>query len=161
LKIIINSNCRDETEKVGSIIGSYLQIGDVILLSGELGAGKTVIVKGIARSLRNSQEDPVISPTFTLIQEYNFYIKVYHIDLYRIFTSGELDELGIIELLGKKGITIIEWADKFLEYLLDYSFLNIHINVESEEKREILINFCGNLIGSREEAIIADLKDLR
>jgi tRNA threonylcarbamoyladenosine biosynthesis protein TsaE len=160
LKITINSNSREETEKIGSIIGSNLQNGDVILLTGELGAGKTVFVKGIVRSFMNNREDPVISPTFTLIQEYNTSIKVFHIDLYRIVTLEELEELGIYEFLGKKGITIIEWADKFSDYFLDTSSLNVHIDVEGDSKREIFINFCGKLIMSRKEDIIAGLKDL-
>ncbi len=102
----------DETASAGERLARSLSPGDVILLYGELGAGKTAFVRGLARGL-GGQSDEVSSPTFTLIQEYpSPRGTLYHVDLYRLEPS-EVDDLGLEELAGGDGIVAIEWADRW------------------------------------------------
>ena len=99
---------REETIAAAQRFASELQGGDVVRLSGELGAGKTTFTKGIALAL--GIEEPVTSPTFTIIKEYRGEkLYLYHMDMYRL--SGDLTELGLDEYLGKKdGVSVIEWC---------------------------------------------------
>ncbi len=99
-----------ETEKAGYDFGKTLKRGDVISLIGTLGAGKTVLAKGIARSL--GIEEAIVSPTFTIVQEYNGREKLYHLDLYRLSGEDEFESMGGEDFLYPDGITLIEWAEK-------------------------------------------------
>jgi tRNA threonylcarbamoyladenosine biosynthesis protein TsaE len=101
-----------ETMAVGAALGRALSAGDVVLLSGELGAGKTVFVRGLAEGLGATTDD-VSSPTFTLIQEYGTgRLTLYHVDLYRL-EPAEADDLGLEELIEGGGIVAVEWADRW------------------------------------------------
>ena len=99
-----------ETEKAGYDFGKTLKRGDVISLIGTLGAGKTVLAKGIARSL--GIEEAIVSPTFTIVQEYNGREKLYHLALYRLSGEDEFESMGGEDFLYPDGITLIEWAEK-------------------------------------------------
>ena len=99
-----------ETEEAGYDFGKTLKRGDVISLIGTLGAGKTVLAKGIARSL--GIEEAIVSPTFTIVQEYNGREKLYHLDLYRLSGEDEFESMGGEDFLYPDGITLIEWAEK-------------------------------------------------
>ena len=109
----ILTQSEDETSTVGERLGASLRRGDVILLYGELGAGKTAFVRGLARGLGASPDD-VSSPTFTLIQEYSGRLTLYHVDLYRL-EPREIPDLGLDELVGGDGVVAIEWADRWPE----------------------------------------------
>jgi len=100
----------DETFQAGERIGSSLRPGDVVAITGPLGAGKTILVKGIAASL--SVTDPVTSPTFTLIAEYDGRLPLFHVDLYRIGSALEFDLLGLDDYFDEDGVTVIEWSDR-------------------------------------------------
>lgn len=104
----IIAKTREETIQAAERFAAVLQGGDVVLLSGELGAGKTTFTKGIALAL--GVKEPVTSPTFTIIKEYKGEkLSLYHMDMYRL--SGDLTELGLEEYLGKKdGVSVIEWC---------------------------------------------------
>ena len=102
-----------ETKKLGARFASFLKPGDVVGLIGELGAGKTTFIQGLATGLKVKHPKEVTSPTFVLIHEYAGKLPLYHIDLYRLGASVELDNLGLDEYLNSQGITVIEWADKF------------------------------------------------
>jgi tRNA threonylcarbamoyladenosine biosynthesis protein TsaE len=106
----VDTSSEAETAAVGERLGASLGIGDVVLLFGELGAGKTALVRGLARGLGASQDD-VTSPTFTLIQEYRGRVTLYHVDLYRL-DSREVDDLGLDDLIAD-GVAAIEWADRW------------------------------------------------
>ena len=107
----ITTHSQDETADVGRQLASSLQPGSVLLLIGDLGAGKTALVRGLAEGLGVQPED-VSSPTFTLIQEYRGgRLPLLHVDLYRLSDSREIDELGLDEL-GQDGVLAIEWAEK-------------------------------------------------
>ena len=101
----------DDTSRVGELLARTLRPGDVVLLYGELGAGKTAFVRGLARGLGADPED-VSSPTFTLIQEYAGRIPLYHVDLYRL-EPREIPDLGLDDLVLGNGVVAIEWADRW------------------------------------------------
>ncbi|HEY8801954.1 MAG TPA: tRNA (adenosine(37)-N6)-threonylcarbamoyltransferase complex ATPase subunit type 1 TsaE [Candidatus Dormibacteraeota bacterium] len=98
-----------ETEAIGERLGERLRMGDVVLLTGELGAGKTTFVRGVARGAGSAA--PVASPTFQLVRVYPGRLQLAHVDLYRIEQSRELGDLGLEELAGQ-GAVVIEWGDR-------------------------------------------------
>jgi tRNA threonylcarbamoyladenosine biosynthesis protein TsaE len=108
---VLISESEDATAELGASLGRSIQAGSVVLLEGELGAGKTAFVRGLAAGL-GVEGDQVSSPTFTLLQEYRGRLPLLHADLYRI-TVAESDELGLDEL-GLQGVVAIEWAEKLL-----------------------------------------------
>ena len=112
----IISRSPDETFRFGQELAARLRAGDVLALAGDLGAGKTQFVKGLAAGLGVAAE--VTSPTFTLIHEYHGgHLPLYHLDCYRLETMDELLAIGIDEYLRADGVTAIEWADKFAELM--------------------------------------------
>jgi len=106
----VESRSAEETQALGERFGRSLQPGDIVLLFGGLGAGKTTFTQGIARAL--GHDDFIRSPTFTLVNEYAGKVPIYHIDLYRLDDSEAIRALGIEEYLYGDGVTIIEWAEK-------------------------------------------------
>jgi tRNA threonylcarbamoyladenosine biosynthesis protein TsaE len=98
-----------ETEVFGERFGKRLRVGDMVLLTGELGAGKTTFVRGVARGTASAS--PVASPTFQLVRVYPGRVQLAHIDLYRIETPSELGDLGLDELLDR-GAVVVEWGDR-------------------------------------------------
>jgi tRNA threonylcarbamoyladenosine biosynthesis protein TsaE len=98
-----------ETETIGEHLGKRLRTGDVVLLTGELGAGKTTFVRGVARGAGSAA--PVASPTFQLVRVYPGRLQLAHVDLYRIERDAELSDLGLDELAGQ-GAVVIEWGDR-------------------------------------------------
>jgi tRNA threonylcarbamoyladenosine biosynthesis protein TsaE len=107
----ITTQSEEETAAIGRQVASTLSAGDVLLLYGDLGAGKTAFVRGLAEGL-GIRRDEVSSPTFTLIQEYRGgRLPLFHVDLYRIDDPREFDELGLDEI-AEEGVLAIEWADK-------------------------------------------------
>jgi tRNA threonylcarbamoyladenosine biosynthesis protein TsaE len=104
----------EETTELGRKLAAEIKPGSVVLLRGELGAGKTTLVKGIAEGFHAAPAEAVTSPTFTLIHEYRGpEMTVYHIDLYRIDTQRELDTLALDDLMDSNSILLIEWGEKF------------------------------------------------
>lgn len=108
----------EETADAGARLARVLRAGDVVLLYGELGAGKTAFVRGLARGL-GAPPTEVSSPTFTLIQEYaGEALTVHHVDLYRL-EPAEIDDLGLDEIISGDGIVAIEWADRWPQRPID------------------------------------------
>jgi tRNA threonylcarbamoyladenosine biosynthesis protein TsaE len=99
----------DQTRALGAALGRVLRPGDVVVLAGDLGAGKTTFAQGVASAL--GIEEPVTSPTFTIVQEYDGAIPLVHVDVYRLETIGELHDLGFEEIVDEARITLIEWGD--------------------------------------------------
>jgi tRNA threonylcarbamoyladenosine biosynthesis protein TsaE len=97
-----------ETESVGAALGDLLRAGDLVVLGGDLGAGKTTFIKGVARSL--GVREPVTSPTFTIVQEYDGRVPVVHVDIYRLRRVQELHDLGLEEILDDR-VVLVEWGD--------------------------------------------------
>src|SRR6266851_10280837 len=108
----------EETTELGRELASELKPGSIVLLRGDLGAGKTTMVKGIAEGFQAAKADDVTSPTFTLIHEYRGpSVTLYHIDLYRIDTPRELDTLALDDLMDANSILLIEWGEKFSRFV--------------------------------------------
>lgn len=109
----------DETIALGRRLAGRLAPPKLVLLRGELGAGKTTMVKGIAEGFQAAAQDDVTSPTFTLIHEYRGpAISIYHVDLYRIDTQRELETLGLDEIIGaNRNLVVIEWGEKFPRFV--------------------------------------------
>jgi tRNA threonylcarbamoyladenosine biosynthesis protein TsaE len=107
----ITTSSEEETSAVGERLGSRLRAGDVVLLYGNLGAGKTAFVRGLARGLGAPAEE-VSSPTFTLVQEYAGRLPLFHVDLYRL-EPAEVDDLGLEDLITGDGIVAIEWGERW------------------------------------------------
>ncbi len=132
---IILSNSADDTKKIGERMGKKLNPGDVVALYGELGAGKTVLVKGIAKGLGCSVM--VKSPSFVYVHEYSGRVPIFHIDLYRINTTTDIITLGIYEFLkNSDGICLVEWAERAKGLLPDKT-VNVEIKILNENTREI------------------------
>jgi tRNA threonylcarbamoyladenosine biosynthesis protein TsaE len=101
----------EETEQVAAELGATFQGGEVVLLSGELGAGKTAFVRGLARGLGTDPAE-VASPTFVLLTRYPGRLTLHHADLYRLAGTGDEGELGLEELPGPRGVLAVEWAER-------------------------------------------------
>jgi tRNA threonylcarbamoyladenosine biosynthesis protein TsaE len=106
--MIVTTRSAEETEAVGAAIGAVLGVRDLIVLGGDLGAGKTTLAKGIARGL--GVADTVTSPTFTIVQEYDGPTRVAHVDIYRLRRVQELHDLALEELLDER-VVLVEWGD--------------------------------------------------
>lgn len=132
----------EDTIKLGEIIGKTLTPGSIIALRGDLGAGKTVLVKGIARGL--GIEDEPVSPTFVIMNAYEGAIPLYHFDLYRVSGADELMGIGADEFLFGEGVSAVEWAERVDEILPEYTiYIDIKMpspeNGATENTREIRI----------------------
>ncbi|MGB9123411.1 MAG: tRNA (adenosine(37)-N6)-threonylcarbamoyltransferase complex ATPase subunit type 1 TsaE [Candidatus Angelobacter sp.] len=107
----------EETTELGRRLAADLKPGTIVLLRGDLGAGKTTMVKGIAEGFQAAKADDVTSPTFTLIHEYRGpVVTLFHVDLYRIDTQRELDTLALDDLMSPESILLIEWGEKFARF---------------------------------------------
>jgi len=135
----------DDTFKLGEKLGLELRVGDVVLLYGGLGAGKTLLTKGILNSLR-FDIDEVTSPSFTLVNLYKApSFDVYHIDLWRLDNPhGAADAVGLNEILeNDNAVTIIEWADRLGEVIFANRTLRLTINGDGDDPRDIGIQYEG------------------
>ena len=107
----------EETVALGRSLAGMLTTPKLVLLRGDLGAGKTTLVKGIAEGFHAASADDVTSPTFTLVHEYRGpKVNLYHIDLYRIDTPRQLETLGVDDLIAENSILLIEWGEKFTRF---------------------------------------------
>jgi tRNA threonylcarbamoyladenosine biosynthesis protein TsaE len=127
----------EETDAAGQRLGATLGPGDVVALSGELGAGKTVFVQGLVRAL--GVTTGATSPTFVLVNEYRGRLPVHHVDAYRTASLAELLDLGLDEMMDGDGVTVIEWAER-LESLLPARAVRVWIAGVGDEPREITID---------------------
>ena len=132
----------EDTQKLAKFLAKFLEEEDVILLDGDLGAGKTTFTQSLAKAL--GIEEVVNSPTFSIVNEYEFNKGVlYHFDLYRIEEAEELFDIGFEEYFSKEGIIVIEWAEKFINEI-PQPWLKIYITKEDENSRIFKITGIGN-----------------
>ena len=134
----IISHSPAETEALGEKFGRAAVCGQVIALSGQLGAGKTQFVRGVARGLEISGR--VHSPTFTLVNEYaGGRLKLFHLDLYRLETAAQILGAGIEEYLSPDGVSVIEWAERIYDLRFTIADLkNVRIEILNESERKII-----------------------
>lgn len=125
----------EETRELGAALADLLVPGDVISLTGDLGAGKTCLVQGAARSL--GVQEPVGSPTFVLVREYRGEIPVYHLDVYRLDRLQEVLDLGFEDLLDPGGVIFIEWGDA-IDPLLPDSYLEVELSISGDDEMRLL-----------------------
>ncbi len=130
-----------QTLNLGEILGQLLKQPALILLQGDLGTGKTVLARGIARGLGVDEEIPITSPTFTLMNHYRARLDLYHFDLYRLADADELDEIGFDEYAYGSGVALVEWPEKLEDSEIDG--LWIHLRRIDAESREILFTARG------------------
>jgi tRNA threonylcarbamoyladenosine biosynthesis protein TsaE len=135
----ITTHSAEETIAFGRTLTELLSPPKLVLLRGDLGAGKTTLVKGIAAGFEAAEEEDVTSPTFTLVHEYRGpRANLYHIDLYRVDTQRELETLGLDDLRAESSILLIEWGEKFPRFLRERD-VEISLERESENSRRIRI----------------------
>jgi tRNA threonylcarbamoyladenosine biosynthesis protein TsaE len=140
-QITITTSGADETRLVGAAMGRAAQPGDVILLHGELGAGKTTLTQGILRGLGG--DDYASSPTFVLISEYTARLTLYHVDLYRISKPEDTFELGLDEILDGDGLCVVEWAERALDQF-PAERLTVELLRTGDETRSLAIEASGS-----------------
>lgn len=151
-ELIFKSTSTEETMQFGKRLGMVLSPGDVVALAGELGAGKTTLVKGIVRGLGVTDMRAVKSPTFSLVHTYRGRMPVYHFDAYRLKDSQEMLDIGSDEMIYGNGVALVEWADN-VSGCLPQEYLKIMLTAVSENERSIEIR----AYGSRYDKIINDL----
>lgn len=143
----------DDTRELGAAVATVVTRGDVVLLAGDLGAGKTTLTQGFARGLGITEQ--VTSPTFVLMRPYEGRLQLVHVDAYRLEHLQEVIDLGLPELLDDGAVAVIEWGDvvapalppDFLELRLEYR--------EGDDEREVHLRFAGNRWAARKTALRA------
>ena len=148
----------EETREVGAAIGALLQPGDVVSLTGDLGAGKTTLVQGAAGALK--VEEAVASPTFVLVREYRGTFRVYHVDVYRLDRLQDVIDLGFEDVLDGSGVVFIEWGDA-VEALLPRSYLEVELVATSDDRRAFTVSGTGPAWAMRWERLEAALSTWR
>ena len=129
------SSSPDQTFALGRRLGELAGPGLVVLLSGDLGAGKTCFAKGVAAGLAVAGDVPVTSPSYTLLNIHQGRLPLYHFDLYRLATVGDLEELGYDEQAERDGVTLIEWAERLTSALP--AALHVTLTRRGAEEREL------------------------
>ena len=150
-RFTIDSHSPEETQNIGAIIGELALPGDIVLLTGNLGAGKTCLTQGIAHGL--GIMDVAASPSFMLVRQMVGRIPLYHMDLYRMDNLAEIADLGLDEYFYGKGLSVVEWADRAIELLPPERLL---IDIISIDDMNRVLCFEAN--GSRYQELLQQLK---
>lgn len=139
----ITTHSPEETHRLGKQLADCLQAGDLVLLFGDLGCGKTLFTQGIGKGLEVAEEEYIRSPSFTLINEYQAKLPIIHADLYRLRNAAEIESIGLEDVLYTSAVTIIEWAEKLYKTVdneevighgIDDRF-EIRISIQEDESR--------------------------
>ena len=133
----LTSNSPEDTLSIARALGAALGPGDVVALTGELGAGKTLFCKGVGEAL-GIPPDRILSPTFTIVTEHAGPVPLTHIDVYRLSGAREADEIGMRELLPGVGVCLVEWAEK-IEELLPTDCIQVKFTISGDDRREIAV----------------------
>jgi tRNA threonylcarbamoyladenosine biosynthesis protein TsaE len=153
-RIEIITSCVEETMDLGAAIGKLVFPGAMLALTGELGAGKTYFVKGLARGLDVEDPREVVSPSFALLNVYSGRLPLYHFDLYRLVGYHDFEDIGGEDYLEGEGVVAVEWAEKILDFLPSPEYIKAEFYYEGEDERRILLSSGG----IRHEALISELK---
>ena len=133
----LTSESPEDTLEIARALGACLRPGDVVGLTGDLGAGKTLFCKGVGEAL-GIPPDRIVSPTFTIVTEHAGPVPLTHIDAYRLSGAREADEIGMRELLSGDGVCLVEWAEKIAE-LLPTDCIQVKFSFAGDDRREISI----------------------
>ena len=134
---LFSSESPEDTLEIARALGGTLRPGDVVGLTGDLGAGKTLFCKGVGEAL-GIPPDRILSPTFTIVTEHAGPVPLTHIDVYRLSGALEADEIGMRELLSGDGVCLVEWAEKITE-LLPTDCIQVIITILGDDRREIAV----------------------
>jgi tRNA threonylcarbamoyladenosine biosynthesis protein TsaE len=143
----------DETLALAQAVGALLRPGDVVVLAGDLGSGKTTFAKGVGRAL--AVEEPVVSPTFTIVRQYDGRLPLVHVDVYRLDHLQELHDLGLEELIDDDAVTLVEWGDAVAAYLPSE---RLEVRLEAgagDDDRVVTLVPAGPSWSGREDALAA------
>jgi tRNA threonylcarbamoyladenosine biosynthesis protein TsaE len=149
--LIVETTSARETKAWGRRLASLLEGGELLGFTGELGAGKTSFIKGLARGL-NLREEDILSPTFTMIQEHRGRLPLYHIDLYRL-EEAVLDDMGLREYLFSSAVAAVEWFERLRE-APELDFLSVRIEYTGANSRRLEFR----AVGGRHAALVSKLK---
>lgn len=156
--LVVRTAAVEETQDVAARIAALCQRGDLLILSGDLGAGKTAFTQGFGRAL--GIEEPITSPTFTLANEYQGDITLHHLDVYRIEELEEVRDLALPELLDGPAVTVIEWGD-VIAPALPSDFLEVRFSFGSgDDDREMAMRCIGSRWSARSTALCEALAEL-
>ena len=136
--LLFDSHSPDDTLAIARTLGGALRPGDVVALTGDLGAGKTLFCKGVGEAL-GIPPDRILSPTFTIVTEHEGPVPLTHIDVYRLSGAREADEIGMRELLAGDGVCLVEWAEKIGE-LLPKDCIRVKFTISDGDRREISVD---------------------
>ena len=134
MTLVLETRSHAETQRLGERLGRALVPGDVVALVGELGAGKTAFVQGVARGLGITER--VASPSFTIVNEHEGRVPLFHVDLYRLEHEGELLHVGFDDYFARGGVVVVEWAERFPE-ALPAERLDIRIEIAGADVRRL------------------------
>jgi tRNA threonylcarbamoyladenosine biosynthesis protein TsaE len=152
MKVHAVTQSADETHALGRRIGAVLRAGDVVVLGGELGTGKTVFTKGLAVALGITE--PVVSPTFTVVREYDAPLPLVHVDVYRLDHLQELHDLGFDDLVGSEAVTVVEWGDR-VSALLPADRLDVRLEPGAgDDDRSVSFEASGVSWAERRQALV-------
>jgi tRNA threonylcarbamoyladenosine biosynthesis protein TsaE len=150
----VTTRSEEETTLVAERVGSLLRAGDVVVLAGELGTGKTVFAKGIARALGITE--PVVSPSFTLVRQYDGALPLAHVDVYRLDHLQELHDIGFDDLFDDAGVTIVEWGDRVGAMLPgDRLEVSLRADEDDDDTRLVQLAVNGRRWKDRRDALVA------
>jgi tRNA threonylcarbamoyladenosine biosynthesis protein TsaE len=156
MRIELWAQTPEDTRAVGEAIADVLEAGDAVALTGDLGAGKTTLVKGVAAGL--GSEDVVASPTFVLVREYRGRLPIHHVDVYRVDRVQDVIELDLDGMAESGGVVLVEWGDA-VEPLLPEHHLRVELRLSdpdgASEARRIVIDGAGSSWGARWERLEA------
>jgi tRNA threonylcarbamoyladenosine biosynthesis protein TsaE len=141
-QLVLSSKSPEQTLYWGKRLGELLERGDVVSLTGDLGAGKTTLTQGISDGLGVGEDCYVTSPTFTIINEYMGRVPVYHLDFYRIDLLSEVENLGLEEYFQGNGVALVEWAEKIKTFLPE-NYLMVFLEYVDDSVRKISMKGMG------------------
>jgi tRNA threonylcarbamoyladenosine biosynthesis protein TsaE len=151
MRIELTATTPEDTMAVGEAVASLIREGDALALTGELGAGKTTFVRGVARAL--GFDGAVASPTFTLVREYQGRVRIYHVDVYRLERVQEVLDLGLDEMAAEGGVLLVEWGDAVEGFLPDDHLLAEITVVGDGDARRIVVTGVGPSWATRWERL--------
>lgn len=145
-----------QTKRFGELLGSLCQAGDVLCLSGDLGAGKTALTKSIAKGLGVNDDEYVTSPTFSVFHQYSGRLELYHMDFYRLNSSDDVLAMGLDEYFYLGGVTVIEWCQKAVD-IVPGNHLLIELQAISAEERKVHCSAASESWKKRMETLVDNL----
>jgi len=156
MSLTLDSGRPEETERYGELLGEAARPGLLVALQGDLGAGKTLFTKGIAKGIGVPAPRYVTSPTFTIHKIHTGRLTLHHLDFYRLSEGEEIEDLGLDEMLEERGICVIEWPDLFFPRLGD-DLLLVRIDETGARKRRLTVSWRGVVATEVATAWVASL----